>query len=62
MSPWLNDLGCHIYFDRIMPIDEHGNTASEPTFRYWCASCGHDHDEYEELADCVRDARRQIKE
>ena len=35
---------------------------SEPTYRYWCAQCGRDQDEYEDLADCVRDARRHIKE
>ena len=62
MNPWLNSDGCHIYFDRITPIDEHGNTAAEPTYRYWCVSCGRDQDEYEELADCVRNARRHIEE
>ncbi len=62
MNPWLNREGCHIYFDRITPIDEHGQDAAEPTYRYWRAGCGRDHDEYEDLADCVRDARRHIEE
>ena len=62
MNPWLNDLGCHIYFDRITPIDEHGADAAPSTYRYHCAGCGRDHDEYEQLADCVRDARRHIEE
>ncbi len=62
MNPWLNDEGCHIYFDRIAPIDEHGTETSSPTYRYYCANCGRDHDEYEDLADCVRDARRHIEE
>ena len=44
------------------PIDEHGAVAAEPTYRYWCAQCGRDQDEYEDLADCVRDARRHIEE
>ena len=62
MNPWLNRDGCHIYFDRITPIDERGHEAAEPTYRYWCAQCGRDQDEYEDLAECVRDARRHIEE
>ena len=62
MNPWLNDLGCHIYIDRITPIDAHGKDAAEPSYRCWCAHCGRDQDEYEELADCVRGARLHIEE
>lgn len=62
MNPWLNDQGCHIYFDRITPIDERGAVAGESAYRYHCAGCGRDHDEYVSLADCVRDARRHIEE
>jgi len=62
MNPWLNNEGCHIYFDRITPIDQHGQDAAEPTFRYLGDAGCRDHDEDEDIADCVRDARRHVEE
>ena len=62
MNPWLTHEGRQIYFDRIAPIDEHGNDTGCSSYRYYCANCGRDYDDYDDLADCVRDARRHTKE
>ncbi len=61
MNPWLNDEGCHIYFDKTVPIDEHGNETGRGAFSWWCA-CNRSQDDYESLPDCVRGARAHIEE
>jgi hypothetical protein len=61
MNPWSNENGCEIFFEELAAIDEHGADAAPSAYRYHCAACGCDRDEYKSLADCVRDARRHIE-
>ena len=61
MNPWINDRGCQIYFDKTVPINEHGEETGTGTFS-WCCACNRSRDDYESLPDCVRDARAHIEE
>ncbi|MCY4617260.1 MAG: hypothetical protein OXD50_01715 [Chloroflexi bacterium] len=61
MNHWINDRGCHIYLDKNVPIDEHGDETGKGTFSWWCA-CNRSQVDYESLPDCVRDARAHIEE
>ena len=61
MNRWINERGCHIYLDKTVPIDEHGNETGKGTFSWWC-TCNRSQDDYESLPECVQDARAHIEE
>ena len=61
MDPWSNDKGCEIFFEELVAIDEHGNETAGQTYSRWCR-CGLHRDQYEQLSECVRDARAHIEE
>lgn len=60
-TPWLNDSGCDISFEKLAAINEHGNEIGYATYSWWCR-CGLHRDDHEQLDDCVRDARAHIEE
>ena len=61
MNPWSNDKGCEIFFEQLAATDEHGNETARQTYSCWCRR-GLNRDLYEELSECVRDARAHIEE